>query len=146
MVASVRREAIDYNKARQKWAFRPHSKPGPPTVKNKHWGRNAIDAFVLSKLEEHKLRPAKDAKPEDLLRRLYFDLTGLPPTPDDVATFVADPSQGALEQVVDDLLDKNAFGEKWGRHWLDVARYADSNGGDRNNNLFSSLAVSELRH
>lgn len=133
MAGAVRREAIDYDKARQHWAYRPLSEtPAPPAVVDAAWAETDIDRFILAGLESENLSPAGDAAPRVLLRRLFYDLTGLPPTPAETAAFTADPSPAALETIVDDLLARPAFGEKWGRHWLDVARYADSNGGDRN--------------
>ncbi len=138
MVSVVRKKEIDYKAARQSWAFRSHLNVQPPAVKNANWTRDAIDSFILAQLEKQNLRPVADAKPTALIRRLHFDLTGLPPAPDEVAAFINDPSQDALGQIVDDLLARPAFGEKWGRHWLDVARYADSNGGDRNYTYFQA--------
>lgn len=129
---AVRRDDIDYDQARQGWAYRPLQRHLPPVVEGDNWSRNSVDAFVLAKLSVAGLHPAADATPEHLIRRVYYDLTGLPPTREEVATFVTDPSTAALTAVVDDLMSRRAFGEKWGRHWLDVARYADSNGGDRN--------------
>ncbi len=99
---------------------------------NARWATGDIDRFVLAKLEEKGLTPVGDANRPALLRRVTFDLTGLPPTPEQIDAFVNDPSSGALEAVVDRLLSSKAFGEKWGRHWLDVARYAESTGSSRN--------------
>lgn len=138
MAGSVRRAAIDYEKERKKWAFRPHSSPTPPQVSNKTWSRDVLDRYILASLEERKLKPSADADPEALMRRLFYDLTGLPPTVEEVEAFAKDPTQESLEQIVDDLLTRPTFGEKWGRHWLDVARYADSNGGDRNFTYFQA--------
>ncbi len=104
----------------------------PPKVKNKGWPRGTIDRFILAKLEEQRLAPSRDANKRVLLRRLTFDLSGLPPSPDEVDAFARDNSPGALERVVDRLLASRQFGERWGRHWLDVVRYADSNGSDEN--------------
>jgi cytochrome c553 len=114
------------------WAFQPVRKVEPPEVKNKSWPRGAIDRFILAKLEENRLAPSRDAGKRVLLRRLTFDLTGLPPSPEDTEAFERDDSPAALERVVDRLLASRQFGERWGRHWLDVARYADSNGSDEN--------------
>ncbi len=133
MAGAVRREAIDYEKAREHWAYRPlPENTDPPSVANPAWAATDIDRFILAGLESEGLSPAGDASPGALLRRLHYDLTGLPPTPGETAAYLADPGPAALEAIVDDLLARPAFGEKWGRHWLDVARYADSNGGDRN--------------
>lgn len=125
-------EAINYEAARREWAFRPVVKPAIPEPDNIAWTRRPADRFVLAALEAENLAPAADATPAVLLRRLYYDLTGLPPTRAELRDFVADPSAEALARVVEELLARPAFGEKWGRHWLDVARYADSNGGDLN--------------
>ncbi len=138
LAGAVRREAIDYEAARKSWAFRGHVRPELPGVKNADWPRTAPDRFILARLEEKGLAPAEDADPRVLIRRAFFDLTGLPPTVAEVETFAKDPSPAAFEKMVDDLLGRRAFGEKWGRHWLDVARYADSNGGDRNFTFFQA--------
>ena len=115
------------------WAFQPVRKPKPPVVKDGAWAaRSPIDRFVLAKLEARGLKPAPPADRRTLIRRVYFDLIGLPPTPEEVASFVADKSPDAWEKVVDRLLASPHYGERWARHWLDVARYADSNGLDEN--------------
>ncbi|MFT5465180.1 MAG: hypothetical protein ACI8UO_000267 [Verrucomicrobiales bacterium] len=136
LVAAVRRAPIDYEVARKNWAFRPLEKVDEPAVADESWSRKPVDRFILTKLESEGLKPVDDAKPEVLIRRVFYDLTGLPPTPDETAAFAENPTPEAFESVVDDLLSRTAFGEKWGRHWLDVARYADSNGGDRNFTFF----------
>lgn len=117
---------------RRFWAFRPVRKPPPPPVKNVGWVRSPIDRFILAKLEQKGLAPAPPAEKRALLRRVYFDLIGLPPRPEEVQAFVADRSPDALAKVVDRLLASPHYGERWARHWLDVARYADSNGLDEN--------------
>ncbi len=114
---------------RQFWAFQPVGCPEPPRVRFDKTVRTPIDAFLKVRLDKERLGFAKPAKPEQLIRRLTLDLTGLPPTPEEVDAFVADPSDAAYERWVDRLLDSPAYGERWGRHWLDVAGYADSNGG-----------------
>ncbi|MDA1053460.1 MAG: DUF1549 domain-containing protein [Planctomycetota bacterium] len=128
----VTRSKIDIEAGRKFWAFQPPQSHAPPTVADAQWPRCALDAFVLTRLEAAGLKPAADADRATLARRLYFDLLGLPPTPEQVSEFVNDPSSTALESLVDRLLDSDQFGVHWGRHWLDVARYADSNGGDFN--------------
>ena len=138
VAAGVRKGEIDYEVARREWAFRPVVKPAEPSVAAKDWPLDPVDRFVLAKLEEKSLSPAAAAEPAALLRRLHYDLTGLPPTAEETEAFVADPSREAFVRVVDDLLARPAFGEKWGRHWLDVARYADSNGGDRNYTFYQA--------
>ena len=116
------------DKDRNYWAYRPLVKTDPPAVKNKEWVKNPIDAFILAKLEAAKVKPAADADKRTLIRRVTFDLTGLPPTAEEVEQFVADPAANAFEKVVDRLLASPAYGERWGRHWLDPARYAESHG------------------
>jgi mono/diheme cytochrome c family protein len=110
--------------AKKHWAFQPIKKPAPPAVKAK----NPIDAFVLARLEAKKLQPAKVADRRTLIRRVTFDLTGLPPTPKEITDFVTDNSPNAWEKVVDRLLASPHYGERWGRMWLDVARYSDTLG------------------
>lgn len=110
------------------WSFRPVTRPEPPAVKNESWVRNPIDRFVLACLEREGLAPAPEASRATLLRRLSLDLTGLPPTPAVIAAFVADQSPQAYDRAVERLLASPHFGERWGRHWLDVAHYADSDG------------------
>jgi len=110
------------------WSFRTPVRPSPPTVAQKEWPRNAIDSFVLRRLEEEKLRPSPQASKERLIRRAALDLTGLPPTPEAVNAFLADESDDAYEKVVDRLLSSPAYGERLAYSWLDAARYADTNG------------------
>lgn len=114
------------------WAWQPLVNPPVPTVRDAHWPRDTVDQFLLSKLEEKGLKPVADADRSSLIRRLTFDLTGLPPTPEEIASFEADRSDKAVEKLVDRLLASPAFGEQWGRHWLDVARYGESTGPSRN--------------
>ncbi len=128
-VAVVRaKETIDWSKAREWWSFRPLARPAPPAVKNARWPANDLDRFVLARLEAANLSPAADADKRALLRRATFDLTGLPPTPEEIAAFLADTSAEAFARVVDRLLASPRYGERWGRHWLDVVRYADTAG------------------
>lgn len=114
--------------AKEFWSFKPIGNPTVPKVKNSKWARNAIDSFVLARLEEKNLGPVSPADKRTLLRRATFDLTGLPPTPEEVENFVKDRSPQAFEKVVDRLLASPHYGEQWGRHWLDVVRYADTSG------------------
>jgi hypothetical protein len=123
---------IDLEAGRQFWAFRPIADHQRPVVTNKSWPKSDIDAFILQKLEAAGLKPASDADRRTLIRRIYFDLVGLPPSPEEVTAFLKDESDDALKSVVDRLLESPQFGVHWGRHWLDVARYADSNGADFN--------------
>ena len=117
---------------KQAWPFKAFRKPALPAVKNAAWAKTPIDRFILAKMEAKGLKPALPATRRDLIRRAYFDLVGLPPTPAEVDAFVADKSSDAFAKVVDKLLASPQYGERWGRHWLDVARYADSNGLDEN--------------
>ena len=120
-------ESIDA-KLRSHWAFKTPQRPQIPEVKNKKWLRNGIDAFVLARLEKEKLKPSPEADRVTLIRRLTLDLTGLPPTIKEVDDFLSDKRADAYERVVDRLLASPHYGEKWARHWLDLARYADTNG------------------
>jgi len=129
-VTAIRRD-IDIEAGKNYWAFQP-IKATTPKLKNKSWARTEIDRHVLAGLEAKGLRPVADADKRTLIRRVYYDLTGLPPSPDNVAEFLSDKSPKALEKVVDRLLASSHFGERWGRHWLDVVRYAESNGMERN--------------
>jgi hypothetical protein len=114
------------------WAWQPLKETKAPAVRDTLWSRSAIDRFVLAKLENAGLKPNHDADKLDLIRRVTFDLTGLPPTLNEIDAFLADSSSEAFELKVDHLLASPAFGEHWGRHWLDVARYGESTGSSRN--------------
>jgi hypothetical protein len=116
---------------RAHWAYRPVRAPTPPAVKDRAWARNPIDAFVLAPLEARGWRPAPPASRRALARRLHLDLTGLPPTPEEVDDFLTDERPDAYERLVDRLLASPHHGERWARHWLDVARYADTNAYER---------------
>ncbi len=107
------------------WAFQPVRKPDPPAVKDKNWGRSTVDRFILAKLESKNLKPVGMAGKPALIRRATFDLIGLPPTTEEVDAFVRDKSKDAFAKVVDRLLASPHYGERWGRYWLDVARYSD---------------------
>ncbi len=113
---------------RQHWSYRPLRVVDPPTVKDAHWCATKIDRFVMSAMAANGLHPNQEADRRTLIRRLYFDLIGLPPSPRDVEAFVADPRESAYEELVEKLLDNPHYGERWGRHWLDLTRYADSDG------------------
>jgi cytochrome c553 len=117
---------------REHWAWQPLTDPKAPAVKDAAWPRDDVDRFLLAKLEASNLQPVGDADKAVLLRRVTFDLTGLPPTPAEIDAFVQDVSPDAFAKVVDRLLASPAFGERWGRHWLDVARYGESTGPSRN--------------
>ncbi len=126
-------KAKSLKEGRNFWAFHPLDSPPSPTVIDERWAQDELDRFVLARLEEKNLKPAPLADKPTLLRRLYFDLTGLPPNVGQIEAFVGDDSPDAYVKVVDELLASPRFGERWGRHWLDVARYADTTGGGRNN-------------
>ena len=130
-MASPSPPAVDGSQATNQephWSFVAPARPALPAVKNRRWVRNAIDAFVLARLEEKGITPSPEADRRALLRRLSLDLLGLPPTPQELREFLADPSPNAYEKRVDALLASPHFGERWARHWLDVARYADTSG------------------
>ncbi|MBL8796994.1 MAG: DUF1553 domain-containing protein, partial [Planctomycetia bacterium] len=123
-------QTVDIEKGRQFWSFQP-LKPGTPPA-DTTWSRNDIDRFLFARFVEAKVRPAADTDKLTLLRRASIALTGLPPTPEAIDAFVKDSSPQAFERLIDRLLASPQFGERWARHWLDVARYADSNGKDEN--------------
>jgi hypothetical protein len=118
-------------KPREHWSFRPVRRPPIPTVGERDWPYSPIDSFILARLEAAGLRPAPLADKRTLLRRVYFDLIGLPPTPQQQQAFLDDPRPDAFARVVDQLLARPEYGERWTRHWLDVVRYAESNGYER---------------
>lgn len=124
----IEKKDIDVAAGKTFWSFQPLKKPTPPKVANKAWIANDIDRYVLAKLESAGIAPNTPAKRMTLIRRLYFDVWGLPPTRANVETFVADQSDTAYESLVDRLLAGQHFGERWTRHWLDLARFAESNG------------------
>ncbi len=114
--------------ARQFWSFQPLKRVDPPAVKNEAWVRTPIDRFILARLEAAGIEPNAPASKPQLIRRAFFDLVGLPPTPEEVATFLKDSNPDAFEKLVDRLLASPHYGERWGRHWLDLARFAESHG------------------
>jgi len=114
--------------AAKHWAFRPPARPAAPSVASAAWPRTDIDRFILARLEKEGLKPSPEADRVTLARRLYLDLVGLPPEPNELDAFLADKSTNAYEKLVDKLLASPHYGERWGRHWLDAARYADSDG------------------
>ncbi|WP_438811140.1 PSD1 and planctomycete cytochrome C domain-containing protein [Rhodopirellula halodulae] len=134
--AVVVESTMDVEAGRDHWAFQSLKQPTVPEVKDSGWAKDDLDRFVQSKLESNGLSPAEEADAATLLRRLSFDLIGLPPTPDEVQQFLdamADDRETAVAEKVDELLDSPRFGERWGRHWMDVARYAESCGNSTNN-------------
>jgi len=124
-------DAIISKSDREHWAFQPVKTPAIPTVREMAWVRNPIDAFIRAKLEAKGWRPADAAKPQALLRRMYLDISGLPPTLEEQQAFLKDPAARAFDGLADKLLARPAYGERWGRHWLDLVRYAESNGYER---------------
>jgi hypothetical protein len=123
---------LSLEEAKTFWSFVPVQKPPVPKVKDTAWPKNDADRFILAKLEEKGLRPTFEADRPTLIRRLSFDLTGLPPTPAELDAFLADNDPKAVEKLVDRLLASPRFGERWARYWLDVVRYAESNGSTDN--------------
>jgi hypothetical protein len=114
--------------ARKHWSLQPLKRTLPPAVKNGGWCRTAIDRFVLARQEEAGIQPNREADRRHLIRRAYFDLLGLPPPPEEVKAFLADPAADAYEKLIDRLLQSPHYGERWGRYWLDLARFAESHG------------------
>jgi cytochrome c553 len=129
---AVAHKGMDLEKGKAYWAFQPPQKAPAPAVKDKGWAKGEIDRFVQAEREAKGLKPVAEAENAVLVRRLYFDLIGLPPTPEQVEAFVKDSSPKAYEALVDTLLASPQYGERWGRHWLDVARYAESSGKEIN--------------
>lgn len=131
--AKVVKKVLDPKQAKETlWAFQTPKAPAVPTVKDSAWPHAEVDKFILAAQEAQGLHPVADADRLSLVRRVYFDLIGLPPTPQQVEAFVQDKSPDAYARLVDALLASPQFGERWGRHWLDVARYAESTGKERN--------------
>ena len=128
---SGHKELLVTDSDRKHWAFQAVKKPTIPKVKDSSWGKNGIDDFVLARLEKQGLKPNPKASKASLIRRAYYDLIGLPPSPEQVQAFVADKEPNAFEKIVDELLRRPQYGEKWGRHWLDLVRYAETNGYER---------------
>jgi hypothetical protein len=124
--------AANWQARRSHWSFQPIRKPVPPAVRHHPRVRNEIDRFIFAKLEQAGLKPPGEAEKLQLLRRATFDLHGLPPTPEEIGTFLADPAPDAYERLIDRLLASPRYGERWGRHWLDLARFAESTGIDEN--------------
>jgi hypothetical protein len=113
------------------WSLRPLNRPPLPAISNPAWARTPIDAFILAKLEEKGLAPSPPADRRTLIRRVCFDVIGLPPTPEEIEAFVNDSAPDAYEKLIDRLLDSPCYGERWGRHWLDVVHYGDTHGYDK---------------
>ncbi|MFO1448001.1 MAG: PSD1 and planctomycete cytochrome C domain-containing protein [Opitutaceae bacterium] len=126
---------IDFAEGAKRWAFQPVRRVEPPTTRNQAWPRTDLDRFVLAKLEAHSLAPAEDADRRVLIRRLWFALLGLPPSPEDVRKFLSDPRPDAVERLVDQALGSVHFGERWARHWMDVVHYSETHGLERDSLL-----------
>jgi len=120
--------AVQAKRASDHWAFQPLADPAVPQPRDTRWSRTDLDRLIRADQESKGLKPNGEADRRVLIRRAYFDLLGLPPTPEEVQTFSADPDPQAYEKLIQRLLDNPHYGERWGRHWLDVVRYADSNG------------------
>ena len=131
--ASLGKSAAEYEKLRKEhWAWQPLMQARAPQVRDDSWVRDDLDRFILARLEEKGLRPVPDSKRLAFIRRVTFDLAGLPPTPEEIDAFVEDEAADAFEKLVDRLLASTTYGERWGRHWLDLARYGESTGSARN--------------
>jgi hypothetical protein len=122
------KNGIDLARRAKHWSFQPVAKPFPPTVKKANWPRNPIDRFILARLDAARLRPAPPAGKRTMLRRLSYDLTGLPPTVEEIRAFLDDDSPSAYERAVDRFLASPRYGERWSRHWLDLVRFAETSG------------------
>ena len=128
VAAARERKQAELLRSADWWSLRPLSNPGPPAVRDGSWPRGDLDRFVLAAMEAKGMVPAGDADRRTLIRRVTYDLTGLPPTPEETEAFVADQRPGAFAELVERLLASPRYGERWGRHWLDVVRYADTAG------------------
>ncbi|MCH9724515.1 MAG: DUF1549 domain-containing protein, partial [Planctomycetes bacterium] len=127
-------ETFDLKKRRHDhWVWQPLKHVTPPALKNQNWSAHPVDSFILAKLEEKKLQPASRADKNTIIRRLYFDLVGIPPSPEQIHSYLNDHAANATEIVVDQLLASPQFGERWARHWLDLMRYAESRGHEFDN-------------
>ncbi len=132
--SEVEEDGIDLAEGRQFWSFRPVGQPALPAVRNTDWVRTDVDRFVLARLEAEGLQAPAGVDRRTLLRRVTFDLTGLPPTPAQIDAFLSDTAQGAYVRAVERLLGSPHYGERWGRHWLDLVRWAETNGHEFDNN------------
>jgi hypothetical protein len=126
--AQAKPPAYDFEQAKKHWSYQPVMDPAPPAVADPAWNSHPIDRFLKAGLDRQGLKPAARASKRALIRRVTFDLTGLPPTPDEIDAFLKDTTAAAYEKLVDRLLASPRYGERWGRHWLDVVRYADTAG------------------
>lgn len=126
--AEIRTKPVDYAEGRKHWAFQPVGHPIPPVLEGDSWSANAIDRYVLQKLRDAGLQPSPEADRRTLIRRASIALTGLPPTPEEVTNFISDTAADAYPRLIECLLNSPHYGEKWARHWLDIARYSDTKG------------------
>ncbi|HEV3118543.1 MAG TPA: DUF1549 domain-containing protein, partial [Gemmataceae bacterium] len=126
LVSASKRAGSDW------WSLQPIKRPVPPSMRRPEWARTPVDRFILAKLEAYGLEPAPEADRPTLIRRATFDLLGLPPTPEEIQAFLADPDPRAYERLIDRLLASPHYGERWARHWLDVVRFAESHGYEMN--------------
>ena len=133
LAPTVEPTAYDFEQEREFWSFRPVEEPAQPRVSRPGWVRTPVDAFLLAKLEEKGMQPAPPADKRTLIRRVSFDLTGLPPTPEEIEAFLADESADAWQTLVERLLASPHYGERWARHWLDLVRFAETNGHEFDN-------------
>src|ERR1043165_47272 len=131
LLANSGRAQHSANPRSNHWAFNPPVLPRIPQVSNRRWIRSPIDSFILARLEAKGIPPPRTADRRTLLRRLYLDLIGVPPTPEEQHAFLTDRAPYAYERLVDNLLARPQYGERWSRHWLDAARYAETNGYER---------------
>ncbi|MFM8399086.1 MAG: DUF1549 domain-containing protein, partial [Pirellula sp.] len=123
--ATPTKKHVDFQQAREFWSFVPPKTPTVPSPNRVDWGTTTIDKFVLAAMELRNLNPVPKAGKRELIRRATYDLTGLPPIPEDIESFVDDTSPEAFAKVVDRLVDSQAYGQRWGRYWLDIARYSE---------------------
>src|SRR5262249_24419560 len=137
--AAARTHGIDFEKGRHWWAFQPVREFPAPPVNQSSWPRTKTDRFILAKLNKNGLKPSDEADPRTLIRRAYLDLVGLKPGYEEVESFAKDPDPKRYEKLVDRLLASPRYGERWGRYWLDVARYAENGdtGGNRQAYLYA---------
>ena len=130
---------------RDYWSFKAPPRPEVPQTKRSAWPRNEVDRFVLARLEKEELSPSAEADKRTLLRRLSFDVTGLPPTPHDLERFLSDPNENAYDYEVDRLLNSPRYGERWARYWLDTIHFGETHGYDKDKTAAECLAIPRLR-
>ena len=126
-------EVVSSEKGKSLWSLKKISSVEPPIIEKDSWSRNAIDKFILKRLQDSQIKPNPSAEKLTIIRRVSFDLLGLAPSREDIEGFLADNSKGAYDKVLDKLLSSPHYGERWGRHWLDVARFGESHGYESDN-------------